>query len=361
MTLKQLMILIVVVTIFGFSAALAQVQITADEYPINLGEIVNEYEAVDEGETGLSVDVGMSGGPQEWRLKTPAFPEGNYTAFEIVDFESTPFVESVESSNLVHYTVNEDSALIYTYYNLSDSVLEMTGVGSIHDNYEEFVGAVPAKRILKFPIGIDSTWNTTYAEVIPLFDSSYVVQKHYAVNNVDAYGTMFIHENSYTCLRINMKDSMIVEVYNGGQLIQSETIVAHNYYWIGENTGFIASVEGVFEDTPNRAYKVKFKVTDPTGMNEVQPSAASQFKLNGNYPNPFNPSTVISFQLPETSNITLEIFNITGQHIQTLVSGRVTKGYHEVNFNGQNLPSGIYFYRLSGNNVNITKRMVLMK
>ena len=86
-----------------------------------------------------------------------------------------------------------------------------------------------------------------------------------------------------------------------------------------------------------------------------------EFSLSQNYPNPFNPSTVIRFSLPQTSRVTLTVYNILGQRVATLIDGEVQAGIHNINFNANNLASGVYIYRLSGDNINFTKKMVLTK
>jgi hypothetical protein len=82
----------------------------------------------------------------------------------------------------------------------------------------------------------------------------------------------------------------------------------------------------------------------------------SAYALHTNYPNPFNPGTTISFDLPEASAVKLSVYNILGQHVATLVDGDVAAGYKSVewnatNDNGVNLPSGIYIYRLEATSV----------
>jgi len=95
---------------------------------------------------------------------------------------------------------------------------------------------------------------------------------------------------------------------------------------------------------------------------EKKPIANIQdFQLNSNYPNPFNPETVISYQLLKTGNVNLVVFNITGKRVATLFSGKQQAGLHKTTFNGANLASGIYFYLLETNTGSQTKRMILMK
>ncbi len=87
----------------------------------------------------------------------------------------------------------------------------------------------------------------------------------------------------------------------------------------------------------------------------------TEFKLKQNYPNPFNPSTVINYELPESGKVVLEVYNSIGEKIATLVNKKETKGVHKVTFSAQNLPSGLYFYRISYNNKITTKKMLLLK
>ncbi len=87
-----------------------------------------------------------------------------------------------------------------------------------------------------------------------------------------------------------------------------------------------------------------------------------KFALSQNYPNPFNPSTVINYQLPASSNVVLKIYNALGKGIATLVNTKQIAGSYEVEFNAENLPSGVYFYKLqNGSSISEVKKMVLLK
>ncbi len=87
----------------------------------------------------------------------------------------------------------------------------------------------------------------------------------------------------------------------------------------------------------------------------------NQYSLEQNYPNPFNPSTTIEFKLPETSHVTLKIYDITGREVASLVNEDKTAGNYKVNFNASNLASGVYFYRIQSGNYVKTNKMILMK
>ncbi len=85
------------------------------------------------------------------------------------------------------------------------------------------------------------------------------------------------------------------------------------------------------------------------------------FLLYQNYPNPFNPSTTISYQLPETGYVTLKVYDMLGNELETLVSEVKPAGVHEVTFNSGNLSSGLYLYKMNSGNYEKTQKMLLVK
>lgn len=97
-----------------------------------------------------------------------------------------------------------------------------------------------------------------------------------------------------------------------------------------------------------------------TGISELE-ETPSQFVLFQNYPNPFNPTTKISFSIPESGDYKLEVYNILGQKVATLIDAYLAPGIQEYSFSGANLPSGTYFYRLTGKNISLSNKMILMK
>jgi len=89
-------------------------------------------------------------------------------------------------------------------------------------------------------------------------------------------------------------------------------------------------------------------------------------KLDGNYPNPFNPTTSIAFSLKEMSPVTIDIYNVKGQLVKQLINAQMPAGTHSVTWNGKDqnqksVSSGVYFYRMQSKNYSGTKKMLLMK
>ena len=105
-----------------------------------------------------------------------------------------------------------------------------------------------------------------------------------------------------------------------------------------------------------------------SGTMEVMDMLAvpEEYILDQNYPNPFNPNTMISFSVPSTGHVMVNIYDITGRLITTLVDKNLSSGYHEVSWDGTDtfnstISAGLYIYSLRAEGVALTRKMVLMK
>jgi hypothetical protein len=108
------------------------------------------------------------------------------------------------------------------------------------------------------------------------------------------------------------------------------------------------------------------KYTGTIGISIISNEIPETFSLSQNYPNPFNPTTIIRFAIPsnvksEMSNVKIIIYDALGREVQTLVNGNLSPGTYEVDFDGSNLTSGVYYYKLISDSFTETKRMVLIK
>ena len=125
------------------------------------------------------------------------------------------------------------------------------------------------------------------------------------------------------------------------------------YHWMvntGDGTVMVASAD-------------TFALIVPliNSLDDQPGSLPSEFVLEQNYPNPFNPVTFIRFALPEALPVRVEVFNMLGQPVATLVNEMKPAGYHTVSFDGSELSSGIYFYRLEAGSFSQLRKMILMK
>lgn len=110
-----------------------------------------------------------------------------------------------------------------------------------------------------------------------------------------------------------------------------------------------------------------FEITDTISATLITSSLIEdeisqiEFSLSQNFPNPFNPSTVISFQLSAASKVNLKVFDVLGNEIAVILNEEKNTGRYDVVFNSSNLTSGIYYYQLSAGNLVQTKKMILLK
>jgi len=122
-------------------------------------------------------------------------------------------------------------------------------------------------------------------------------------------------------------------------------------------------IVGVTDDDSSAVHIDEFWYNErPAGMSISDDAPiASRYELGQNYPNPFNPITHIRFNIPETGNTKLTVFNMMGETVANLVNGVVSAGGHTVSWNAANMPTGVYFYRLESGNFTQTRKLLLVK
>ncbi len=164
-------------------------------------------------------------------------------------------------------------------------------------------------------------------------------------------------------------DTCILEILhdkvNYGTLTPGESDQTEGVYALRINpncpTPSRPTVDVLIKSDGNIFWKEKLHFDIVSDIEGESQNIPQQFVLEQNYPNPFNPLTVISYQLPEPSDVTLDIFNIVGQKVATLISARKAAGNHIIEFNAKNLSSGIYYYRIEAGDFQDVKKMILIK
>jgi hypothetical protein len=142
-------------------------------------------------------------------------------------------------------------------------------------------------------------------------------------------------------------------VYHSYDPIALNTAVDNTYpyyYWVGN-------------DTSNSVFKaLRWFGVDVTivGVNETE-GVPSVYSLDQNYPNPFNPATTIKFSIPQSSKVTLKIYDVLGREVSTLVNDTRNAGNYEVSFDASNLSSGMYIYTIQAGDYSASKKMMLLK
>jgi len=168
---------------------------------------------------------------------------------------------------------------------------------------------------------------------------------------------------SYNVYRLQEGEETTPE--NWVLVTEETTETSINDETLSENGTYLYAIKATYSGNhiSETAFSNSIEVTNvDTDNNEVP----AETKLYGNYPNPFNPTTTISFSLKETGNVSLDIYNVKGQLVKTLLNGELEAAQHKVTWNGKdnndrNVSSGIYFSRLNASRLTSTKKMLLLK
>ena len=127
--------------------------------------------------------------------------------------------------------------------------------------------------------------------------------------------------------------------------------IEKSVFFTDANTGWVVGYNGTIMKT----------VTGGVFVQNISSEIPKEFSLYQNYPNPFNPFTVIRFQLSVAGNAALNIYDMLGRKVSTLVNEKLQPGTYEVTFDGSNLSSGIYFYQFKTDKFSETKKLILLK
>ncbi|MGF1670470.1 MAG: T9SS type A sorting domain-containing protein [Balneolaceae bacterium] len=119
--------------------------------------------------------------------------------------------------------------------------------------------------------------------------------------------------------------------------------------------------QGTFNDPVFNSITLERNEATSLGDEDGFTGLPREFDLKQNYPNPFNPSTVIQYSVPQASNVRIDVFNVLGQRVATLVNREHQPGNFDITFDAANLSSGMYFYRLEAANTVLTQKMMLIK
>ncbi len=198
-----------------------------------------------------------------------------------------------------------------------------------------------------------------------------------SAGNANVYGLLrpFENQNAVTLANFSDQAQMVtLDLRNAGLLFSGgvqdvATYFLNNLY---DNTrrsvrgSELASVQVALAPYGTAIFTVsttqdQVVIQNPLSAPTIETAKHKEFRLEQNYPNPFNPATIISYQLPVSSEVSLKIYDLLGREVATLVNARQAAGRYDVRFNAASLASGVYFYRLSAGAFIETKKMMLVK
>jgi hypothetical protein len=171
------------------------------------------------------------------------------------------------------------------------------------------------------------------------------------LNNADT------SDNGYNFIFGNSHGDTVLDLYNN----TPDSIMAENNFW---GTGNLSIIEQhIFHrpDNPALGFVDYIPIYIPVSLSNNNNEIPSGYKLFDIYPNPFNPSAVIRYQIPYSTFVSIKIFDISGRLAETVLNGYMTAGLHESKFNAVNLSSGVYFCRIKAGEFTDVKKIVLLK
>ncbi|NOR45990.1 MAG: T9SS type A sorting domain-containing protein [Candidatus Delongbacteria bacterium] len=199
----------------------------------------------------------------------------------------------------------------------------------------------------------------------------------YSVGMVSAHVTskggfigsdLYNHNNTFSA-SFSAKDPLIgtclsdldgLECLDRSILRIKDTFLNSGWDFIKEDENGTDDIWGINEET-NDGYPYLAIIAMMSDIEDDELSIPDQITLLHNYPNPFNPRTMIEFTLPNTQNIVLTIYNSIGQTVEVLYDGNLSAGQHSIDFNAGQLNTGIYYYSLQTENGKLTGKMLLLK
>jgi hypothetical protein len=268
---------------------------------------------------GINLNWGNGGG------RAPLLKYRIYRGKDSID------VAILDSTRAPSYTdINLTDGVTYFYRIAAVDTTGFEGAPSVADSLT--FHALPGKVLLIFP----ANGSTVVSSVAP-----FVWLR--AIGQVDRYWFELATDSLFTSKSI---DSTLTDT---ATVVQN---LSNGQFWWKVRARSLAGW-GAFSQTG------RFKIVILSAQNPVQ--LPSQFSLFQNYPNPFNPFTTIGYELPKRSQVNLTVFNTLGQAVAVLVNENQGPGYYEVRFDGSNLASGVYFYRLRTGDIELTKRLNLLR
>ena len=351
--------------IFGLSN-LASAQIS-----INSQDILNMIGTVTEAEVDTNGNVpfnpGSAGENQTWDFSTKTI-NGYQTTLEYTTADGTPFVDDYPGANFVFKSELKDGAItgeVYTYHTITSENFTALGGGIISNGFSILQSA--GGEYTPLPIAYGNEWTISASDTLTIVDGFFTVTNKLNQNKVDAWGTLKLPAGDFASLRIIEESLTLTETYVSNILISSDTSTAINYEWIGQDALLLLYAQGPEgESDPNFDTAKEFgwltKLTTTDIDNDFSQKVPDTYELNQNYPNPFNPETIISYSLPQKSEVSLTIYDITGKLIDIITPGLQSAGTHEVRWQAANyLSSGAYLYQIKAGNYISTKKMILLR
>jgi len=340
-------IFIITFLFFIITQVNAQIILTSEYNPV-VGD-AHILRNADEGE----IEPGPSGENQLWNFSYLKAGFDSLSTFFIFKC-STPYGSFFDKANLASHDGKEN----YKYYLTTDSFYHYLGSGDT----TKVIKFTDPFIILNYPFTYGNSFLDSFNSV---FESGQLLIKRIGIRFVvaDGFGNIVLPYGTINnVLRLKSSEYVIDSIFSDGTLLSVEQKNDTSYYWYKSDFKFpILVINLTYTETNSYKY-VGFVQNLPTvGVHSTNSEIPSSLILHQNFPNPFNPTTYIKFDLPDATYVKLTVYDILGKEVKILFNEFREAGNYTIEFNGSELPSGIYYYRLITEKFSDTKKMLLMK
>ncbi|MCG3155850.1 MAG: hypothetical protein DKINENOH_02458 [bacterium] len=362
-------------TLLTLSAVLLTTSLASAQITITSGDLlglIGKSQAFDYDTTGsVIVNVGVAGANQTWDFRNIVL-QADRVINQFVSPQATPFAGQYPQANLAQKTTmpSEPGVEYYLYLQVAAANLQTLGSGFVTPD-TAIADVMGSSDIAPLPLQLGTSWNAVESDTIGDPASFGTIIRSTTNNSVDAWGRVRLLVGDFDCLRIRANSQTISLTYFGGTLFLADTTVSIDYSWVSRGNFFVAQATSQDGETnPNFTNASYFgrlaSLTTAVAENSGNSSQPASFELAQNFPNPFNPETTISFRMERPAFAELEIYNLKGERIRTLVSTSLPAGTHAVRWNGTDdrgtrLASGVYTYRLKAGEAVKARTMLLLK
>lgn len=350
----------------------------------------NIYRSIDNGQNWSNINAGMDA-QYIWNIavrNNTMFAATEIGVFKSIDNGSTWTITSLGSKDVRSLTIDQNGNVyaavwgggVYKSENLGVSWSDMNNGllnKSVHALAINSVGELFAGTFgngvfkstdggnswYQLNIGSNYVWSLGVTSDNTLFAGTYGNGVYKSNDNGSSWTAMDVAAQYAYAITVDAENDVFVSSWAGG--VYATVNNGQSWLTVGSPDQKISSIivnqesSVLFAGTSKGSiYQVNHALT--SAKNELN-AIPVKFEMSQNYPNPFNPSTTINFSIPKAGLYTLKVYNSIGQEVTTLIQKEYTPGNYSVNFNAKHLASGMYIYRLSGNNVNIVKKMMLIK
>jgi len=341
---------------------------TGEQITVNSNDIlgtIGKTHTIEEDTTGnVAINVGTPGVNQTWDLSGVSV-QAEMREVSYVNPAATPFAGDFPAANFARGTmelIDDTLAESYEYANVTSSAYNFLGFAFSYGD-TVFVSDEEDESV-PLPLQYGSMWQTTSSDTIGDPATFAIVNTDTTNNTVDGWGTLILPSASYAALRIRFDEKTTQTTIVSGQVTSTESTTYIGYTWISDDEFVLAEAESQENETnPNFTSASNFfrLVNSTTSLQEDRPVKPLSFELRQNYPNPFNPQTKIEYTLQNAGFVELAVYDALGRQVALLVDGYKNAGSHSATFRADNLPSGIYLYRLRTEHGTSVKKMLLLK